>query len=205
MPYSRIQIMEPKVEIRRLSDLMPASARSSVKLISKPEQAKVINASFPLPWHKERPIYINFDLWRNLTKQQRDLLLLRTVSWLTGVEWFKPNIYLGIILLGFFGGLVESTQGDAVGVLAAGGLSAIAMIRIWRSNRSQESEVTADMAAIRLVQRRGYSEAEAAEHLLKAIETVTKIEKRSSLNFIELIRCSNLRTMAGFSELGVKS
>ena len=197
--------MEPKVEIRRLSDLMPASARNTIKIISKPEQTKVIDASFPLPWHRERPIYINFDLWRNLTKQQRDLLLLRTVSWLTEIQWFKPNIYQGVALVGLFGGLIEAAQGDAVGVVAAGGLSAIAILRMYRNNRSQESEVAADMAAIRLVQRRGYSEAEAAEYLLKAIETVAKIEKRFTLNFIELIRCSNLRTMAGFSELGVRN
>ncbi|MDY6900682.1 MAG: DUF3318 domain-containing protein [Cyanobacteriota bacterium] len=197
--------MEPKVEIRRLSDLMPASARGSVKIISKPEQTKVIDASFPLPWHRERPIYINFDLWRNLAKQQRDLLLLRTVSWLTGVEWFKPNVYQVVALLGLFGGLIESVQGDAVGVVAAGGLSTIAILRMYRSNRSQESEIAADMAAINLIKRRGYSETEAAEHLLKAIETVTKIEKRSTLNFIELIRTQNLRTIAGFSELGVRS
>ncbi|MEO1373405.1 MAG: DUF3318 domain-containing protein, partial [Cyanobacteria bacterium J06635_10] len=195
--------MEPKVEIRRLSDLMPASAISTVKILSKPEQKKVIDTPFPLPWHRERLIYINFDLWRNLTKQQRDLLLVRNVSWLNGIQWFKPNIYQGVVLAGLFGGLVEAAQGDAVGVVAAGGLSAIAMLRIWRNNHSQESEITADMAAIRLVQRRGYSEAEAAEYLLKAIETVAKIEKRSTFNFLELIRCSNLRRMAGFSELGV--
>ncbi|MEB3219087.1 MAG: DUF3318 domain-containing protein [Nostocales cyanobacterium 94392] len=193
--------MEPKVEIRRLLDLMPASARNTVKIISKAEQEKVIDASLPLPWHRQRLIYINFDLWRNLTKSQRDLLLLRTVSWLIEVRWFKPDIYQGVVLVGLFGGLIESAQGDVVGVIASAGLSAIAMLRILRNNRSQESEIAADLAAISLVQRRGYSEAEAAEHLLKAIETVTKIEKRSTLSFIELIRTQNLRTIAGFSEL----
>ena len=197
--------MEPKVEIRRLLELMPASARNTAKILSKPEQSKVIDASFPLPWHRERPIHINFDLWRNLSKQQRDLLLLRTVSWLSEVRWFKPDIYQGVVLAGLFGGSIESAQGDAVGVVAAGGLSAIAILRIWRNNHSQESEIAADMAAIRLVEQRGYSQTEAAEHLLKAIETAAKIEKRSTLNFVELIRRSNLRTMAGFSDLGVRS
>ncbi len=55
--------MEPKVEIRRLLDIMPASSRMTTKIVSKAEQSKVIDASFPLPWHRERPIYINFDLW----------------------------------------------------------------------------------------------------------------------------------------------
>jgi hypothetical protein len=196
--------MEPNIEVRRLSELMPASARNTVKILSKPEQKKVIDASFPFPWHRGRPIYINFDLWRNLAKAQKDLLFLRTVCWLTEVRWFKPDVYQGAVLVGLLGGLVESIQGDAVGVVASSGLSALAILRIFRSNRSQESEIAADLAAISLVQRRGYSEVEAAEHLLKAIEAVSKLEKRSTLNLIELIRTQNLRAMAGFSELKVK-
>jgi hypothetical protein len=95
--------MEPNVEIRRLLDVMPASGRMTVKLVSKPEQSKVIDASFPLPWNQDRPIYINFDLWRRLKQPQRDLLLLRTITWLTGVKWFKPNIYQGLVLAGILG------------------------------------------------------------------------------------------------------
>ncbi len=195
--------MEPKVEIRRLLDIMSASARMTVKLTSKPEQTKIIDAAFPLPWNRERPIYINFDLWSRLTKPQRDLLLLQVVSWLTGVRWFKPDVYQGVVLAGLLGGLVESSQSDVVGVAIAGGLSAIAGFRIWRTNNSQESELNADAAAIRVAQRRGYSEAEAAAHLLSAIEAVAKIEGRSGLNFNELIRSQNLRAIAGLSPVGI--
>lgn len=195
--------MEPNVEIRRLLDVMPASSRMTTKIVSKPEQPKVIQASFPLPWNRERPIYINFDLWRRLTKPQRDLLLLQMVSWLTGVKWFKPDVYQGVLLAGLLGGLVESTQSDVVGIAVAGGLSAIALTRIWRTNKSQESDLNADAAAIRIGQRRGYSEVEAAAHLLSAIEAVAKIEGRSGLNFTELIRCQNLRAIAGLSSVGI--
>jgi hypothetical protein len=195
--------MEPNVEIRRLLDVMPASGRMTTKVVSKPEQAKVIEASFPQPWNQARPIYINFDLWRRLTKPQRDLLLLQMVSWLTGVKWFKPDIYQGVVLAGLFGGLLEAAQSDIVGVAIAGGLSAIAVFRIWRTNKSQESELNADAAAIRIAQRRGYSESEAAQHLLSAIEAVAKIEGRSGLNFTELIRCQNLRAIAGLSPVGM--
>jgi hypothetical protein len=195
--------MEPNVEIRRLLDVMPASGRMTTKIVSKPEQAKVIDASFPQPWNQARPIYINFDLWRRLTKPQRDLLLLQMVSWLTGVKWFKPNIYQGVVLAGLSGGLLEAAQSDVVGVAVAGGLTAIAAFRIWRINKSQESELNADAAAIRIAQRRGYSEAEAAQHLLSGIEAVAKIEGRSSLNFTELIRCQNLRAIAGLSAVGM--
>ncbi|MEH1888133.1 MAG: DUF3318 domain-containing protein [Nostoc sp.] len=195
--------MEPNVEIRRLLDVMPASGRMTTKVVSKPEQAKVIDASFPQPWNQARPIYINFDLWPHLTKPQRDLLLLQMVSWLTGVKWFKADIYQGVLLAGLLGGFLEAVQSDVVGVAIAGGLSAIAAFRIWRTNKSQESELNADAAAIRIAQRRGYSEVEAAQHLLSAIEAVAKIEGRSGLNFTELIRCQNLRAIAGLSPVGM--
>ncbi|OUL23467.1 hypothetical protein BV378_21210 [Nostoc sp. RF31YmG] len=195
--------MEPNVEIRRLLDVMPASGRMMTKIVSKPEQAKVIDSFFPLPWNQERPIYINFDLWFRLTKPQRDLLLLQTVSWLTGVRWFKPDVYQGVVLVGLLGGVIESTQSDVVGIAIAVGLSALASFRIWRTNKSPELELNADAAAIRIAQRRGYSEAEAAEHLLSAIEEIAKIEGRSGLNFTELIRCQNLRAIAGLSPVGL--
>ncbi len=198
-----MKIMEPNLEIRRLLDIMPASARMTTKIVSKPQQPKIIDASFPLPWNRDRPIYINFDLWNRLTKPQRDLLLLQKVSWLIGVKWFKPELYQGVVLLGLLGGLVESAQSDVVGVAVAGGLSAIAALRIWRNHKSQESELNADMAAIRVAGRRGYSEVEAAGHLLSAIEAIAQIEGHSSLDFSELIRCQNLRAIAGLSPVGL--
>jgi hypothetical protein len=195
--------MEPNAEIRRLLDVMPASGRMITKIVSKPQQPKVIDTSFPLPWNHDRPIYINFDLWFRLTKSQRDLLLLQRVSWLTGVKWFKPDIYQGVLLLGLLGGLIESSQSDVVGVGIAVGLSAIALFRIWRSYQSPELELNADANAIRIAQRRGYSEVAAAEHLLSAIAEIAKIEGRSGLNFTELIRCQNLRAIAGLSPVGI--
>jgi hypothetical protein len=188
--------MEPNAEIRRLLDVMPASGRMMTKIVSKPEQKLVIDAAFPLPLSSDRPIYINFDLWQRLTKPQRDLLLLSTVSWVTGVKWFQPDIYQGVVFVGLLGAIVEAMQSDVVGVVIAGGLSAIASYQIWRKNKSQVAELDADATAIRVAQRRGYSEVEAAEHLLSAIEAVAKIEGRSSLNFNELIRCQNLRARA---------
>jgi hypothetical protein len=195
--------MEPNVEIRRLFEVMPASGRMTMKIVSKPEQAQVMETVFPLPWNQERLIYINFDLWERLTKPQRDLLILQKVAWLTGVKWFKPDIYQGVVLAGLLGGLVESAQSDVVGVTIAGGLSTLALMRIWRSNKSQDAELNADTTAIKVAQRRGYTEAEAAQHLLSAIEAVAKIEGRSSLDFIALIRCQNLRAIAGLSSVGV--
>lgn len=182
---------------------MPASGRMMAKIVSKPQQPKVIDVPFPLPWNRERPIFINFDLWRQLTKPQRDLLLLRSVSWTVAIRWFKPDLYQGLAVSGALGGFVELLQGDAVGVVVAGGLSAIAARQLWRSYRSSQAEIAADEAAIRVALRRGYSEAEAAGHLLAAIEAIAPIERRSSLNFIELIRSQNLRAIAGLSAVGV--
>ncbi|GCL35348.1 hypothetical protein SR1949_04410 [Sphaerospermopsis reniformis] len=198
-----MKMIEPNIEIRRLLDVMPASGRMMTKIVSKPEQSQVIDAAFPLPWSQDRPIYINFDLWRRLTKPQRDLLLLHQVSWLTGVKWIQPDIYQGVFLAGLLGGVVEAAQSDVIGVIIAGGLSALAGVRIWRINQSQASQLKADTTAVFIAQRRGYSEAEAAQHLLTAIETVAKIEGRSGLDFNELIRCQNLRAIAGLSPVGI--
>ena len=195
--------MNPEPEIRRLLDLMPASGRMLTKIVSKPQQTTVIESPFPLPWSQERPIFVNFDLWRRLPKPQRDLLMLRTVSWLIGIKWFKPDLYQGVVLAGLLGGIVELVQGDAVGVVLSTSLSAIASTQIWRSTRSTESELDADAGAIKVATRRGYTESEAAQHLLLAIEAVAQIEGRSGLNFTELIRCQNLRVIAGFSPVGV--
>lgn len=195
--------MHPEPEIRRLLDVMPASGRMMTKLVSKPEQRAVIDYPFPVPWMQDRPIWINFDLWSRLSRPQRDLLLLRAVSWVTAVKWFKPNLYQGLAACGFVGAAVELVQVDAVGVAVAGGLTAIALSQIWRNNRSPRSELEADDAAIRVAQRRGYDEPEAARHLLSAIETVAQIEGRPGLNFTELLRCQNLRAIAGISSVGV--
>jgi hypothetical protein len=195
--------MNPEPEIRRLIELMPASGRMLTKIVSKPQQTTVIESPFPPPWSQERPIFINFDLWRRFPKPQRDLLLLRTVSWLVGIKWFKPDLYQGVVLAGLLGGIVELVQGDAVGVVVATSLSALASTQIWRGTRSSASELDADADAIKVATRRGYTEFEAAQHLLAGIEAVAQIEGRSGLNFTELIRCQNLRAIAGISSVGV--
>jgi hypothetical protein len=190
-------------EISRLLDLMPASGRMMTKLIAKPEQRQVIYTDFPVPWQRERPIYINFDLWRRLSQPQRDLILLSTVCWVTGIRWFKPDLYQGVVLAGVLGTIVELAQADAVGIFVGGGLTGLASTQIWRANRSSQTWIEADRKAIEIAQRRGYQETDSARHLLSAIETVGTLEKRSGLDFVELIRCQNLRAIANVSPIGV--
>ncbi|NEQ27855.1 MAG: hypothetical protein F6K28_54455, partial [Microcoleus sp. SIO2G3] len=59
-----------------------------------------------------------------------------------------------------------------------------------------QRDLEADAEAIRIAQRRGYSEANAIRHLLSAIESVARIENRP-LSFGELIRAQNLRSLGG--------
>lgn len=196
--------MNLESEINRLLDVMPASGRMLTKIVSKSQQSKVIDTNFPMPWNRNsRPIYINFDRWRRLSEPQRDLLILRSVSSLTGIKWFKPDVYQGLTLIGLLGLTVEVVQADAVGILIAGGLTAICANQIWRSNRSLQKEIEADQEAIKVALRRGYTEREAARHLLEAIETVAQLESRPSLNFTELIRSQNLKAIANLSSVGV--
>jgi hypothetical protein len=196
--------MSLETEISRLLDMMPASGRMLTKIVSKPQQSKVIDTPFPLPWNRDsRPIYINFDLWRRLSRPQRDLLILRATNILVNIKWFKPDLYQGIVLAGLAGVAVELIQADAVGIVVAGSLSAIAANQVWRSNRSVQRELDADEGAVKVALRRGYTEPEAAQHLLSALEAVAEIEGRPSLNFNELIRCQNLRAIAKVSPVNV--
>lgn len=191
-------------EISHLLDLMPASGRMLTKIVSKPQQSKVIETPFPMPWERGmRPIFINFDLWRQLERGERDLTLLRSVSLLIGVRWFKPDIYQGITLAGLVGFTTQVMQGDALGIVVAGGLTAIAAQRVWRNNRTLEREIDADEEALKVAIRRGYTQTEAARQLLNAMEAIAKIEGRPSLNFTELIRAQNLKTWGNMSPLGV--
>ena len=183
-------------EIQRLLELMPASGRMLTRLVSQPGQPIVIRADFPLPWHRSRPIYINFRLWQQLSQTQQDLLLLRTVSWLTAVQWFKPDWVKGLAIAGLVGTLVEGIQGDAVGLLTAGGLTALAGTQVWRGNRSPQRELEADETAVQVAERRGYERSQAAQSLMSAIETVAALERREQLNFTELLRYQNLRAIA---------
>ena len=195
--------MDPAIESYRLLDLMPASGRMVTKIQSKPQQPTVIESPFPKPWDKPRLIFVNFDLWSRLSQRQRDLLMLRTVCWQLGIQWFKVDIYQGLVAAGILGTLFELVLFDAVGIVIAGSLTGLAAYQIWRNQRSSQSELLADEAAIRVAQRRGYTETEAAQNLLEAIQTVATIEGRPSLSFTELIRCQNLRAIAGLSPLGV--
>ncbi len=194
--------MNPELEIRRLLDLMPASGRMLTKLVSKPEQSQVITSPFPLPWMRVRPIQINFDLWGDLKRPQRDMVLLHQVSRMTAVRWFKPDIYQGLTLVGALWTGAELLQGDVMGTLVAGTLAGLAGNQIWRSNNSARKELEADDLALEVAQRRGYEAPEAARHLATAIEAIAQLERRS-LTFMELVRCQNLRAIAGLSAVGV--
>lgn len=190
-------------EIRRLLEVMPASGRMQTKVLAQASQVQVIHyRQVSLPF-RENPISINFDLWLRLPRPQQDLLILRAVAWLQASNWLKLELYQGVGVVGILGALVELVQLDAVGVMVAGGLTSLSALQIWRNNRGVAVELAADQEAIRVAQRRGYSEPEAARHLLAAIQAVTDLENRPSLDFTELIRCQNLRTLAGLSATAV--
>ncbi len=186
--------MDIELEIRRLSELMPASGRMLTDIISQPQQSKVIDYKFPRPWERgDRIIAINFELWQELPQPQQDLLLLSVVCRLSNIRWFKPDIYQGLTVLGLGGVALQLWQKDAVGLVVAASLTAIAANQIWQNYRSTEREVEADETAIKVAGRRGYNTIDAANFLRLAIEKTAQIENRNGLNFTELMRCQNLR------------
>lgn len=196
-------VVNPNAEIGRLRELMPATARMKTKLMLNERQINVIKAEFPRPWQQTHAVSINLDLWQQLSLAERDLLFLRTVCWVTLTNLLKPNWYQALAGAGLAGGVVELLQGDAVGVITAGGVVALAGWQIWRGVTGPQIDIAADDKAVQVALRRGYDQANAAEALIRAIEAVPPLEGRRVLTVKELLRCQNLRVQTGRSEFSV--
>ena len=190
-------MVNTNAEITRLKDLMPASGRMKTRIAIEDRQSTVVETPFPRPWQRSHVITINWGLWQELTVSQRDLLFLHQVCWLMSVKLVKPELYQGVAAVGLLGTIFELFQTDAVGIVAAGGLTAIAASQIWRSNTGNQAKLDADDTAIRVAQRRGYSERDAVRHLLEAIETVPLIEGRGGMSYPELLRAQQLKSRLG--------
>ena len=195
--------MQSDQEILRLQDLLPASWRMSTKITSKSDCEQVISSTPLLPWANTTQIAIDQKLWMQLSIANRDLLLLREVSWRQQAKWFKPGTYQAIAALSLIGGIVELVQGDTVGIAIGIMLTAIAVEQVRRKSKGTQMQIEADNEALRVAQRRGYSELAAAKSLLEAVQAIAKLEGRSSMEFTELIRCQNLRAIAGLSSVNV--
>jgi len=196
-------VVNPNAEIGRLRELMPATARMKTKLMLNERQINVIKAEFPRPWQQTHAVSINLDLWQQLSLAERDLLFLRTVCWVTLTNLLKPNWYQALAGAGLAGGVVELLQGDAVGVMTAGGVVALAGWQIWRGVSGPQIDIAADDKAVQVALRRGYDQTHAAEALIRAIEAVPPLEGRRVLTVKELLRCQNLRVQTGRSEFSV--
>lgn len=190
-------MVNTNAEITRLKDLMPASGRMKTRIFIDDRQSTVIEAPFPRPWQQSHPLTINWRMWQELSASQRDLLFLHHVCWLMSVRLIKPELYQGIAAVGLAGTVFELFQTDAIGILAAGGLTTFAAMQVWRSNTGNQAKLDADETAIRVAQRRGYSERDAARHLLEAIELVPLIEGRGGMNYSEVLRAQQLKSRLG--------
>lgn len=187
-------------EIARLRDLLPASWRMVTSIKSKPEQIEVISSVPILPWQKGTHVSINFRLWRQLPEAQRDLLLLHEIGWRQQTKWLQIGTYQGIAACSLGGGIVEALQGDVTGMAIAILLGTIGISQILRKSQGAQVQIQADDEAIKVAQKRGYREDEAARALLEAIPAAAKLEGRDKPEFIELLRCQNLKVIAGLSK-----
>ena len=187
-------------EIARLRDLLPASWRMTTSIKSIPEQPEAISSLPILPWVKDTQIGINFRLWRQLPEAQRDLLLLHEISWRQQTKWLQAGVYQGVSALSLVGIIIEAVEGDVTGIAIALLLGTIGINQILRKNKSSQIQVAADQEAIAIAQKRNYGEAEAAKALLDAIPAAARLAGRNTPEFTELIRCQNLKAIAGLSK-----
>ncbi len=195
--------MTPAQEINRLADLLPASWRMASKIRNLPDQPQVIASTHILPWSSVSEITINFKLWSQLAPAHQDLMLIREVAWRQQEKWFTVGAYQFVALGASVGVISQLWQSDPVGIVASGGLFAIAIRQLWQKNRSSETQLEADTEALKIAVKRGYDEITAAKTLLEAIQAVAKLEGRNAPEFIELLRCQNLRAIAGLTSITI--
>ncbi len=198
-------VTHPSSEINRLLDLLPASWRMHTIVTQRPDQPQVLTSTPILPWQQDTQIRINFRLWSGLAVNQRDLLFLGEVAWRQQSRWLQWGTYqlVGLFALGGF--LWETIEGDVGGIAVAVLLAAIAIKQIDREHRGTKVQIESDSEAIRIAQRRGYTDVVAARSLLEGIQSVARLEGRQVPEFRELVRCQNLRVMAGISQVTVPS
>lgn len=196
-------VTHPSSEINRLMDLLPASWRMHTIVTQRPDQAQVISSTPILPWRPDTQIKINFRYWFNLPVNERDLLFLAEVSWRQQTRYFQWGTYQLVSLFALAGTIWEAIEGDITGLAVGVLLIAIAFKQIDRQSKGTKVFLESDSEAIRVAQRRGYTDVVAAKSLLEGIQNVAKLEGRQIPNFIELIRCQNLRSLVGISQVAV--
>jgi len=197
--------MTPAQEISRLADLLPASWRMATKIRNLPDQPQVIASTPILPWSPTSEVTINFKFWFQLSTTCQDLLLIREIAWRQQEKWFTVGTYQFVALGASLGMVAQLWQSDPVGVVASGGLLAIAARQLWQKNRSSETQLDADNETLKVAVKRGYTEIDAAKTLLEGIQFVAKLEGRNAPDFLELLRCQNLRAIAGLSNINIPS
>jgi hypothetical protein len=190
-------------EILRLRDLLPASWRMHTEIKGGRDQNQVINSKAITPWNSAIKIYISFGLWFKLTESQRDLLFIREVSWRQTSKWFKLETYQLATLAAVIFTIPEVVQFDPAGMSLGFLFTTVAVKQVLKQTKSSKVQVDADNEAIAVAQTRGYTEVNAARSLLDAIKIVAKLENRGAPDFVDLIRCQNLRAIGGLSAVGV--
>jgi Protein of unknown function (DUF3318) len=205
---------DPTEEIIRLEDLLPASWRMQTKVIGGLERVPLISSTAPLPWNNRTKISLNLRLWSQLSRSQRDLVFLQEVAGRLLTRWVSPGIYQGLTLLALFGTVWQFTQSDLAGGSVGLLLILLSVERVKREQTGLPARLRADQESIRIAQKRGYGEKEAARSLLTGLEARELISEstakgksgsnsQNSSEFEHLIRCQNLRAIAGLSEVGI--
>jgi Protein of unknown function (DUF3318) len=195
-------------EIMRLEDLLPASWRMQTKVIGGLERVPLIISTAPVPWANRTKISLNLRLWSQLSRSQRDLIFLQEVAGRLSTRWFAPGIYQGLTLLALCATIWQLTQSDIAGGAVGLLLTLLVADRVKRRQSGLQARLRADEESIRIAQKRGYDQKEAARSLLAGLEAkamITESNGRADLavdyQFELLIRCQNLRAIAGISDV----
>ncbi len=185
------------MEIARLQELLPASLRSVVQILTASErQVPVIRGERQFLWRRQIRLHIKPYEWKQFTPNQRAGLFLHKVGYCSRTVSRQLDFYLALTGLGGLSLMFEALQKDPVGITVAGGLSGLALWQLRRDETNDRRLLAADAYAVDRLVLRGMPRLQAVEALGQALHVEARLEGRSGNDLLDVLRYQNLKRLA---------
>jgi hypothetical protein len=202
------------LEIQRLTELLPKEMRSQVTILL----ASDIKSDLVVTQHinpQDYLIQIDFNRWKALNINQRNLLLWHEVARIQGQRIRKSSREVVVMGIGGIALLAELLAQNLLGVvttLAVTGLAGYQLYQQHYGERSLRAASAADRDAIQLAIKFGYSFPEACDSLCSALQTLMRWKSQKShqkryqvrLRVLEILSAKEVKISGPAIEIAAK-
>jgi hypothetical protein len=179
---SRTDYSTEILEIQRLTALLPDEVRSQVAILQSKETDPDLVATQRMH-HQDYLIQIDFNCWRSLNINQRNLLFWHEVARIQGQGIRQSSREIVVMSIGGIALLAELLAQNLLGVattLAVTGLAGYQLYQQYQGEGALRAVSAADQNAIKLAIQFGYSFPDAYDSLYSALQTLAKQKSQKS-------------------------